>query len=178
MPTNVRKPVQASMPVTLSGETSDYPGSFPNFVALKYPLEEVLASNLVGLPGTPSQVPIAEFKSTGTSAEQAKFNVPDFDKFFVVVVANSAYDSWTHTRISPILNDKFRVYLGVKNLQPPPVQTDGSGVEYTSFELVLRGYAIDSNGNYKVQEMTTDPLTTDPLTATNVKQYFANIKGD
>jgi hypothetical protein len=166
MPSIVRaKEGQASRLVTLSGETSDFAGDYPRFVALKSPLERVIKSDLVF--SATNHVPVATFYSDGDEAARENFNVPDFDKFFMFVVANATYDSWKSkvTAAGSALDGRFRVYLGMKNWQ---TQADSTGVEYTSFELVLRGYELDANaGHYKVREMNTDPTSN----TTNVKVY-------
>jgi hypothetical protein len=154
----------ASALVTLSGETSDYASHYPNFVALKYPLEKVEATKPV--LSTAGQVPVAKFVSDGNVATQERFDVPDFDKFFVIVIANSTYDAWKTMAAAPaaVLDSRFRVYLGMKNVL---VQTDSAGIAYTAIDLVLRGFALDtSTGRYMVQEMNTDPTG-----AANVKVY-------
>ena len=160
---------KATALVTLAGEFSRVAAHYPNFVALKYPLERVVASKpMLSAPGhTPVATPVAKFVSDGDAVAQAKFNVPDFDKFFMIVIANATYDDWQSrvmaagARIDP----RFRVYLGVKTL---PAVTDSLGVQYNSFELILRGFGYDASaGNYTVQEMNTDPVSS----ADNVKVY-------
>jgi hypothetical protein len=82
------------------------------------------------------------------------------------VVANVTYAGW-NANISAVggLDTRFRTYLGIKNLQ---TQSDTVGVKYTSFELVLRGYALDSTGkDYEVREVGTDPANS----ANNVTAY-------
>ncbi|MDX6530201.1 MAG: hypothetical protein QOH41_2491 [Blastocatellia bacterium] len=166
VPTSVRtNQRQASALVTLSGEVSDQPGHYPNFVALKYPLEKVEVSNPV--LSASGQVLVGKFVSEGDAATQAKFKVPDFTKFLIIVVANDTYNSWQSklAATAPTLDPRFRVYLGVKEL---PLESDSLGVSYTPFELVLRGFAYDSSaGHYKVDEMNTDPSNS----TINVKVY-------
>jgi hypothetical protein len=166
IPTNVRVVEgQASTLVALSGETSDSPESYPNVIASKYPLEKVVKSNLALSTGV---VPVAEFASDADAAAQAEFSVPDFRKLLVFMVANDAYDHWKNNITAP-LDSRFRTYLGVKNLQ---ALTDTVGVGYTSFELILRGFALDTaTGNYSVQETTTDPVDS----ASNVTVYTPTI---
>lgn len=151
LPTTMRTQTgPASALVSLIGETSGYLGSYPNLVALKYALESVRKSELFL---ETDKIPIAEFVSGADTAEQAKFMVPDFEKFFIVVVANAAYDAWK-TKVAA-LDDRFRVYLGVKKLQ---TLTDSKLVKYTFFELVLRGFALNATtGTYEVREINTDP---------------------
>jgi hypothetical protein len=155
IPTNFRTQAeQASALVTLTGETSDYTGSYPNLIALKYPLERVRRSDLVFSPT--NKVPVAAFVSDGTPAEQAKFKTPDFNKFFIITVANGAFDTWKN-KVAAAQAAGFRAYLGVKNLQTP---TDGVEVQYTSFELVLRVFVLDAtNGKYNIQDIATDPAS-------------------
>lgn len=161
LPTTIRTQTgPASALVSLIGETSGYLGSYPNLVALKYALESVRKSEL--FLGT-DKVPIAEFISGADAAARARFMVPDFEKFFIVVVANAAYDSWK-TKVAA-LDSRFRVYLGVKKLQ---TLTDSKQVKYTLFELVLRGFALNATtGTYEVQEINTDPADS----VNNIKVY-------
>jgi hypothetical protein len=163
IPTNIStRDEAASTVVTLSGETSDSVEHYPNFVALKYPLEKVLKSTL-SLPSTVT-VPVAQFVSEGDIGEQEWFNVPDFAKFFLILVATDTYAKWK-TRIAAAggFDGRFRTYLGIKNIQTQP---DTGGIDYTSFELVLRGYALNASGtNYEVHEIGTDPtISTNNLT--------------
>lgn len=162
-PTNVRTQTgPASTQVTLCGETSDAPGGYVNLIALKYPLLRVRKSSLA-LSAT-VDVPVAEFDSDGDAAAQARLTAPDFDKVLVIVVANTVYDFWK-SNVPTALDRRFRSYLGVKSLQ---AQTDSSGVDYTSFELVVRGFALDaSTGNYTVRETNTDPVDA----TTNIRVY-------
>jgi hypothetical protein len=145
---------QASSLITLSGETSDSSETFASLIASKYPLGRVRKSDLT-LSAT-ALAPIAEFVSDADISALSKFDAPDFSKFLIFVVSNSTYDAWK-SRISSTggdLNNRFRVYLGVKNLQ---TQTDTGGIPYLSFELVLRGFALDTTGNnYEVRETGTD----------------------
>jgi hypothetical protein len=161
LPTCIRKQSgQASAVVSLSGEVSGFTGGYPNFVALKYPLERVLRSDLV-LSGN---VPVAEFVSDGDAAAQAKFNTPDFSKLMMIVVANATYDAWM-ANVPATLDPRFRIYLGAKNLQSA---VDDVGNSYTSFELVLRGFMLDtSTDDYSLQEVNTDPVNPQA----NVKAY-------
>jgi hypothetical protein len=165
VPTNIRTRAEAaSTLVTLTGETSDSPDHYPNFVAFKYPLEKVVKSTLT----LPAVVPVARFVSEGNFLEKEWFDVPDFDKFFLIMVANNTYAKWK-TRIAAPggFDGHFRTYLGIKNIK---TQTDTVGVEYTSFELVLRGYAFDASGkNYEVREIGTDPVNN-----TNNLTVYAN----
>ena len=165
VPTNIRTRAEAaSTLVTLTGETSDSPDHYPNFVAFKYPLEKVVKSTLT----LPTVVPVARFVSEGNFLEKEWFDVPDFDKFFLILVANNTYAKWK-TRIAATggFDGHFRTYLGIKNIN---TQTDTGGVEYTSFELVLRGYAFDASGkNYEVREIGTDPVN-----STNNLTVYAN----
>jgi hypothetical protein len=162
VPSNIRSQKgPASDLIKLTGETNDYVGDYPNFVARKYPLERVIRSYLK-LSGS-TTVSAADFAA---DAEQSQFVVPDFDKLIVIVVANATYAGWD-TNISAVggLDKRFRTYLGIKNLQK---QSDTLGVKYTAFELVLRGYALDSTGNdYEVREVGTDPANS----ANNVTAY-------
>jgi hypothetical protein len=152
LPTSIRTQIgQSSALMNLIGETSDYIGSYPNLVALKYALESVRKSELVF--SDTNKVPIAEFVSGADAAARAKFMVPDFEKFFIVVVANAAFDSWK-TKVAA-LDSRYRVYLGVKTLQ---TLTDSKLVKYTLLELVLRGFALNATtGTYEVKEVNTDP---------------------
>jgi hypothetical protein len=164
VPTVVRNQTgPASVLVALSGETSDYLGHYPNFIALKYPLERVKRSNLTLSPGA---VPVAEFISDADAAAVSEFSIPDFNKLIACVILNLTCDAW-ETRVNATgaaIDKRFRTYLGIKNLQ---AKTDAAGVKYTSFELALRGFALDaSTGHYKVQEMNTGPAG-----STNVKVY-------
>jgi hypothetical protein len=158
MPSDIRaREDQASAVVTLTGEVSDYTGHYPNFIALKYPLEIVSKSDLV----LSVNIPVAEFVS---SAAQARFTTPDFNKLFIIMISNATYDSW-QPKVAVMLDERFRVYLGVKNLQ---TGIDNVGTEYTSFELALRGFVLDaSTGSYRVQEINTDPANN----MANVKVY-------
>jgi len=152
IPTDVRtKSVQASTFIVLSGETSDSKNNYPNFVALKYPLERIVQTD-IKVSATAS-VPVAEFVS---DAGQAKFVVPDFRKLLMIVIANATYDSWVG-KISTggILDGRFRTYLGITNLQEQP---DIFGNHYILFELFLRGFALDGSGtNYEIREIGTEP---------------------
>jgi hypothetical protein len=162
VPSNIRSQKgPASDLVKLSGETSDSAGHYPNFIALKYPLERVIRRDLK-LSGS-TTVPAADFAA---DAGQSQFVVPDFDKLIVIVVANVTYAGW-NANISAVggLDKRFRTYLGIKHLQK---QSETLGVNYTSFELVLRGYALDSTGkDYEVREVGTDPANS----ANNVTAY-------
>ena len=156
---------QGSSLITLSGETSENSEAFANLIASKYPLVRVRKSDLV-LSAT-ALAPIAEFVSDADTAALSKFGAPDFSKFLIFVVANSTYDAWKSRIVATGggLDSRFRVYLGVKNLH---TQTDTLGVAYTSFELVLRGFAADATtNNYKVDETGTDPTDS----AANIMVY-------
>lgn len=155
VPTCVRTVAgQASALVTLSGETSESP-SYPDVVASKYPQVRLRKGDLrVSANDT---VAVADFVSDADPAANATFAVPDFRKLLALVVANTTYDSWKSrlTTSGAALDNRFRIYLGVKNLEG---KTDIVGAGYTSFELVLRGFALDAvTGGYRVQEMSTDP---------------------
>lgn len=145
---------QVSSLITLCGETSENSETFANLIASKYPLTRVRKSDLI-LSAT-ALAPIAEFVSDADISALSKFDAPDFSKFLIFVVANSTYDAWK-SRVSATggdLDNRFRVYLGVKNLQ---TQTDTAGIPYLSFELALRGFARDATGNnYEVRETGTD----------------------
>lgn len=158
IPTNVRtKSGKASDLVALTGETNDFPGYYPNFIALKYFMERIVKNNLTFSTGG---APVATFVSDIT---EVRFTVPDFDKIFVIVVANAAYTFWKNQVASAgVLDNRFRIYLGIKNLQ---ALSDAAGKNYTAFELVLRGIALDANGaNYEVREIGTDPANSANLT--------------
>lgn len=155
VPTSVRASEgQASALVTLCGETSESPESYPNVIALKYPQERVRKSDLLLSSGT---VPVAEFVSDADAAAAAAFGVPDFRKVLSFMVPNTTYSTWKQNiaATGAALDNRFRIYLGIENLFRG---TDLKGAGYMSFELVLRGFALDvSTGNYKVSAMNTAP---------------------
>lgn len=155
MPTSVRKSRdRASELLTLTGETSDYSGDCPNFVALKFRRQLVDAKERVlSISG---QVNVAQFHSNLSVAARKRFKSPDFSKFFMIVIANETYDSWKiKVESTTALDKRFRIYLGVVEL---PTETDIEGVKYTPFELVLRGFTKDKD-EYKVQEMNSDSMS-------------------
>jgi hypothetical protein len=166
VPTNIRTQTkQSSNLISLSGETSDSSGGYPSLMASKYEPERVKKDELL-LSATES-VAVAGFVSDGDAA--ASLTLPDFEKLIVIVVANSTYDSWG-AKIAAELEDRFRTYLGVDNLQ---TGTDMAGIPFTSFELVLRGFKLNSNiGAYEVKEINTDPTNN-----TNVRLYVQNELG-
>ena len=150
IPTIVRRSVGKSTElVALSSEASGFQGYYPNFIALKYPAERVLAGSLA----LPAAVPVARFAS---DRPEERFAAPSFDKLCVIVVPNSTYAYWQSQIASgAVLDKRFRTYLGVRNLQ---TQTDTLGARYTSFELVLRGLALDASGtDYQVREISAHP---------------------
>jgi hypothetical protein len=150
IPTDVRQCARkGTQLVVLSSEASDFPGYYPNFIALKYPAERVLKGSLA-LPGT---VPVARFAS---DRPEERFAAPSFDKLCVIVVPNSTYAYWqSQVASGTVLDGRFRTYLGIRNLQ---TLTDTLGAKYTSFELVLRGFALDASGtDYEVREISADP---------------------
>ena len=150
VPTNIRmhKGLTSNL-VTLSGETSNYSSHYPNFVASKYPLEGVIKSDLNLSPT--DTVPVADFVADGWIA---RFVVPDFNKLLVIVVASTTYKSWKNTiAVGGTLDNRFRIYLGIKNVK---TQLNAAGSAYTSFKLVLRGFALaSSGGHYEIQEINT-----------------------
>ena len=150
VPTSIRKQAgRASAVVSLVGEATDAAGSYAELVASKYSQQQVQPSFLT-VAG--SSVPVAKFASAAAPEAKQAFAEPDFDKLVLFSVQNSACDAWSSTA-TPALDDRFRTYLGVKNLQTP---ADDAGTEYTSFELSLRGYAPDAvTGGYAVQEVST-----------------------
>jgi hypothetical protein len=147
--------------VSLSGETSEYAGHYPNFIALKYPLQMVAKSDLL----LPAVVPVADF-IPDDEADESQFSAPDFGKLIMLVVLNSTVDAWgpALSAAGATIDGRFRTYLGIKNLQE---KTDTGGIGYTSFELILRGWTPDSSsGGYKVAEAFSDPAN-----AANVEVY-------
>lgn len=161
VPTNVRtNSARASTPVTLSAETSNSTASYVDLLAAQYPLERVRQSNLI-LSATET-VAIAEFVSDGVAAG---VSVPDFSKLITIVVNNLTYDYW-RDNAATALDQRFRTYLGVNNLQ---TQTDTVGTQYISFELVLRGFELDSStSSYKVKEVNSSPPIPANIEATSV----------
>lgn len=149
VPTSVRRQEgQASTLVSLVGESTDTTASYPELVASKYSQQQVQASFLT-VAG--NSVPVAEFASSAPPGAKKALAEPDFDKLVLFSVENSACDAWSGTAAG--LDDRFRTYLGVKNLQ---TLADDAGTEYTSFELSLRGYAPDTTTDgYIVQEVST-----------------------
>ncbi|HSU17358.1 hypothetical protein [Longimicrobium sp.] len=162
VPTCIRTQVDpASMQVALAGETSAYGGHYPNFIALKYPLQIVAKSDLL----LPAVVPVADF-IPDDEADESQFSAPDFGKLIMLVVLKSTVDAWKPalSAAGAAIDGRFRTYLGIKNLQE---KTDTAGVDYTSFELVLRGFTPDSSGGgYTVAETLSDPAN-----AANVQVY-------
>lgn len=150
LPTAVRKRKGlAAKLVALSGEAADFAGHYPNFVALKYPREIVTAGS-VKLSAT-ATVPVADFASDSWIG---KFAAPDFDRVLMIVIANATWNGWkTKIASGGVIDKRFRTYLGIKN---PQRRTDLAGIAYTSLELVLRGYALNANGNnYEVREVSS-----------------------
>jgi hypothetical protein len=150
VPTTIRKnAARTSALVQLPAETSDGPASYLSLIASRYPTERVRQTDLQIT--TTDTIPIAEFVSDGAAGG---FSVPDFSKLILIVVSNTTYDYWRNDA-STGLDNRFRIYLGVKNLQ---TLTDLDGVAYMSFQLVLRGFKQDAaTHSYKVVEVSTDP---------------------
>ncbi|HEV7681134.1 MAG TPA: hypothetical protein VGO68_03355 [Pyrinomonadaceae bacterium] len=150
VPSIVRKnPARTSALVQLPAETSDGPDSYLTLIASRYPTERVRQGDLQ-ITATDT-IPIAELVSDDAAGG---FSVPDFSKLILIVVSNNTFDYWRNNA-SQGLDNRFRIYLGVKNLQ---TLTDLNGVAYMSFQLVLRGYKHDpATLSYKVTEVSTDP---------------------
>jgi hypothetical protein len=150
VPTTVCKnSARASALVQLPAETSQGQTSFLTLIASRYPTERVRQSDLK-LSATDT-IPLANFVSDGAAGG---FSVPDFSKLILLVVNNTTYDYW-RDHASQDLDNRFRIYLGVNNLQ---TLSDLDGVAYMSFQLALRGYKYDpATLSYKVTDVSTDP---------------------
>ena len=79
---------------------------------------------------------------------------------------NAAYQNLTSLATSPVPSflPNYRVYLGVKNIL---TQADAVGLEYTTYEIVLRGYVLN-NDAIEVKEQNTDPAS---AFKTNIEVY-------
>jgi hypothetical protein len=154
----------ASTMIALPSQTSDYAGSYFDVIAAQYPGERVQRSGL--LLGSDT-IPIADFV---TDSAAGGFTSPDFSKLIAIAVSNTTYEHW-RTNLAPLLDGRFRTYLGVTNLQS---QIDDTGIPYSSFELVLRGFKLDAGtSSYRVVEINTEPA----VLANNVRVYaHAEIK--
>jgi hypothetical protein len=152
-----------SIPFSITGEGFDGADTYLNKLVAKYDPKTIEKHVIVGNP-TPGD-DLDAIAVSRNPEKDGRFASPNFDHFIALVFGNAVYQSFLSLAASSFLPG-YPVYLGVKRIT---TQADAVGVDYTSYEVVLRGYVV-ANGRIEVKEQNTDPASTPPYTQ-NIKVY-------
>jgi len=135
---------------SITSDTNNVNNNYLDSLVSKFPPKEIRMSKFIVGVG---DIDYLEIQDSDSIIDQ--FFEPDFKNLLCFLVDKTVFNDLKTYAYSQLLS-KYKIYFGIKNIQS---LVDDLGINYISYEIVVRGFYINASGDIEIKEIYTDPST-------------------